>query len=73
MAHATTPATLDATVLPEDRRSGRKTGIGASILAALSAVRAGITASHRYETLRAHGVPHNEAIDRAFAELGFGS
>lgn len=74
MAHATTPAALETTIHAETRKSSRvTTGLGTSILAAFAAVRAGISASHRYETLRAHGVPHNDAIDRAFAELGFGS
>lgn len=74
MAHAATPSALEATALTREP-AGKSTskGMGASLLAAFSAICSGITASHRYETLRARGVPHTEAIDRAFAELGFGS
>jgi len=72
MAHAATAPSLDAAV-PKAAGASKKRGFARTFLATLSALHTGIVASHRYEALRARGVPHTQAVDRAFAELGFGS
>ena len=40
----------------------------ATVTLCLSACREGLAASHRYDTLRARGVPHAEAIVEAIGE-----
>jgi len=74
MAHAATPDVLNsASLAREPVAKNARRGVLVTLLAACSAVRSGIAASQHYEALRARGVNHPEAIDRAFAELGFGS
>lgn len=74
MAHAIVPSALRSPEpIAAETPQRKPEGFARSVLALLAAVHAGLVASHRYETLRARGASHPEAIDRAFAELGFGT
>lgn len=49
------------------------TRFGQSIKDFIDALREGMAAQQRYESLRGFGVSHDQAITRALSETGFGS